>query len=116
MMKIRTNTVGVDQGEVVLFSDFDNNGDMWHGEGRRQSKSYVEFSEPFFAIPAVNVGLSMWDISNIANTRVDIQTEDLSTTGFWVVFRTWGDSRVARVRVCWQAIGALRDEDDWDLY
>ena len=32
-----------------------------------------------------------------------------------MVFRTWGDTRVARMRIAWIAIGALSDEDDWDV-
>jgi hypothetical protein len=29
------------------------------------------------------------------------------------VFRTWADTRVARVRVSWMAIGAAHHADDW---
>jgi hypothetical protein len=32
-----------------------------------------------------------------------------------IVFRTWGDTRVARVRADWLAIGALPHEDDWEI-
>jgi riboflavin synthase len=32
------------------------------------------------------------------------------------VATTWGDTKVARVRVAWQALGELRQADDWDLY
>ena len=36
--------------------------------------------------------------------------------GFDVVFRTWGDTKVARARVRWMAIGELDDPEDWQLY
>ena len=36
--------------------------------------------------------------------------------GFDLVFRTWGDTKVARVRIGWIAIGAVKSEDDWELY
>jgi hypothetical protein len=32
-----------------------------------------------------------------------------------LVFRTWADTRVARIRADWTAIGAVRDEEDWDV-
>jgi hypothetical protein len=33
-----------------------------------------------------------------------------------MVFRTWGDSRIARVRMSWTAFGEVKSDDDWDLY
>jgi len=36
--------------------------------------------------------------------------------GFEIVFRTWSDTRIARIRVAWQAIGEVPHEDDWQLY
>jgi hypothetical protein len=44
-----------------------------------------------------------------------VQCEDITESGFAIVFRTWGDTKVARVRVAWQAIGELPHVDDWDL-
>ena len=49
------------------------------------------------------------------NLRAEITPERVSETGFDLVFRTWGDTRVARIRADWLAIGPVRDEDDWDL-
>lgn len=64
----------------------------------------------------MQVNLSMWDIASGANARADVQAEEISPQGFAIVFRTWGDTKIARVRVAWQAIGELRQADDWDLY
>jgi len=36
--------------------------------------------------------------------------------GFDLVFRTWGDTKVARVRIGWIAIGPVKSDDDWELY
>lgn len=115
MQKFRNHLVGVDQGEATLFSDFEHDGDMWTGTGPRESKVAVIFREPYQSSPAVMVNISMWDVSSDANTRMDVQAEDITTTGFQVVFRTWGDSRIARVRVAWQSIGELPDPDQWDV-
>ncbi|MEN8658036.1 MAG: H-type lectin domain-containing protein [Marivita sp.] len=39
----------------------------------------------------------------------------MSETGFNAIFRTWLDTKVARVRISWIAIGAVASEDDWDV-
>lgn len=115
MWKIRTHRMGIDQGSRVLFSDFQHDGDMWTGEGERELRERITFSEPFLTPPAVKVGLSMWDVDHSANSRMDICAEDVSPEGFDIVFRTWGDTRVARVRADWIALGEVPHEDDWDL-
>jgi hypothetical protein len=99
-----------------MFSDFEDDGQMWRGEGPRQSREKVKFSATYRSIPHVQVAISMWDISNKTNIRADVQAETITTTGFEIVFRTWSDTQVARIRVAWTAIGELPNADDWDLY
>ena len=115
LKRLNSNSVGIDQGEVVLFSDFEHDGVMWKGEGPRQARAYVKFSDSFVEPPVVRVNLSMWDMSNSANARADITAEDVTARGFVILFRTWGDTRVARVRVNWQAIGTLGDDEAWEV-
>jgi hypothetical protein len=105
----------MDQGDVVLFSHFDTGGPMWTGEGPRQVRQVVTFSESFIAPPVVRVWLTMWDIANSATARADISASDVERDRFAIVFRTWGDTRVARVRAGWLALGPLRDDDLWDV-
>ncbi|WP_039017218.1 H-type lectin domain-containing protein [Halocynthiibacter namhaensis] len=116
MLKMGHNLVGVENGEQVMFSDFEHDGEMWKGKGQRQSRRAVAFSEPFSRIPVVQVSMSMWDIDKHSNMRGDLQAENVTTTGFELVFRTWSDSRVARIRASWLAIGPLEHQDDWELY
>lgn len=113
---MRNHLIGVDHGDVVMFSDFEHDGVMWTGEGARQVRAIVEFSESFRTPPAVQTTLSMFDISNGTNARVDVQPEDITNEGFSIVLRTWSDTRIARVRVAWQALGELRQADEWVLY
>ena len=47
--------------------------------------------------------------------RADDAAETVTENGSDLVFRTWGDTRVARGRIGWIAIGELSDEDDWDV-
>ena len=116
MKKFLKQAIGVDQGEDVLFSDYEDGGEMWTGNGPRERRHALKFREPFIAPPMVHVALSMWDMDSATNARADISAENITETGFDMVFRTWGDSRVARARARWMAIGAVAHEDDWQLY
>ncbi|MBF9029242.1 hypothetical protein HKCCE3408_02430 [Rhodobacterales bacterium HKCCE3408] len=115
MKRLRTHVIGLDQGSELLFSDFEDGGQMWTGDGPREARRAVTFSTPFRGVPVVQVGMGMWDTDGKTNQRADLSAEDVTAQGFDIVFRTWGDSRVARVRADWLAIGELRDEDDWEV-
>ena len=114
-MKRFTSACGIDQGSRILFSDFAHDGAMWTGSGPREVRHQITFSEAFQGIPAVTVGISMWDMDHRTNSRVDLVAENITPTGFEMVFRTWADTRIARIRADWMAIGQARDEDDWDV-
>jgi hypothetical protein len=105
--------IGVAQGEEVLFSDYQHDGEMWKGTGARERRKRITFPQAFRAVPMVHVGLSLWDTDSGTNARMDISAENVTPKSFDVVFRTWGDTRVARVRVSWMAIGAAHHADDW---
>ncbi|NPD14432.1 hypothetical protein HOY34_04365 [Xinfangfangia sp. D13-10-4-6] len=114
-MRRLTSPIGMQQGSELLFSDFENDGPMWAGDGPRETRHRIEFATPFLAPPAVMLSLSMWDMDKGTNSRVDISSDTVTGAGFWIVFRTWGDSRIARVRADWTAIGSLPDEETWDV-
>ncbi|PTX56998.1 H-type lectin domain-containing protein [Litoreibacter ponti] len=116
MQRLNSNTIGITQGSRVLFSDFIDDGPMWTGTGPREHRFEVDFAERFAAVPNVQVSISMWDSDQKTNQRMDISAENITETGFDLVFRTWGDTRVARVRANWMVIGPLPNEDDWQLY
>ncbi|GAA6181393.1 H-type lectin domain-containing protein [Shimia sp. NS0008-38b] len=113
MKRIRNSYVGVDQGDETLFSDFEEDGEMWTGAGTRERRKLIKFSSKYRVPPAVQVALSLWDMDNTANIRAEVVAEEVTNLGFHLVFRTWGDSRVARVRMSWLAIGELAFVDDW---
>ncbi|CUH52344.1 H-type lectin domain-containing protein [Shimia marina] len=113
MKRIRNNHVGVDQGDEVLFSDFEDGGEMWTGNGPRERRKLVKFSARYRVPPSVHVSLSLWDMDTQANLRAEVVAEEVTNLGFHLVFRTWGDSRIARVRMSWLAIGELGFADDW---
>lgn len=115
MRKMRGRTLGIDQGEEQLFSDFQDGGEMWVGSGPRERRKRVAFSEAFRNPPVVQVGLAMWDASKASNMRADMRADNITQDGFDLVFRTWQDSRFARVRLNWIAFGETEDEDGWDM-
>ncbi len=115
MLKIDTNAMGIQQDNVLLFSDFESGGVMWAEVGPRKRLKKIKFSEPFLNPPIVQVHLSMFDADSSKNHRFDVGTEAVTREGFTIVFQTWGDSRIARVRASWMAIGAVQHEDLWDV-
>lgn len=116
MRRFETRTLGVLQGSVVLFSDYQDDGLMWTGSGDREIQREIRFSELFRDPPVVHLAMSMWDIDHATSARADLSFNRVTPEGFWIVFRTWGDTRVARVRADWTAMGAVRDDDDWEVY
>lgn len=114
-MVIVRGRIAIRQGSTLLFSDYEHGGVMWSGTGPREARLPIAFPEPFRSLPAVMVGISMWDIDGKTNQRADIRAEEVTETGFQLVFRTWGDTRVARIRADWTALGEVRDDDDWDV-
>lgn len=116
MIKLRNHLIGVDQGTKTLFSDFEDGGAMWAGLGSRSRATSIEFRSEFKDIPMVHVSLDMWDMDQKTNQRADISAENITTVGFDVVFKTWGDTKIARVRAAWFAIGEFAGEDEWELY
>ena len=115
MQIVNSARVGIAQGSVDLFSDFEEGGEMWTGEGSRVRSQSVTFDQPFSRPPAVHVSLSLWDMDSAHNVRADIKAENVTEIGFDAVFRTWLDTRVARVRMSWLAVGEVTDEDNWDV-
>ena len=115
MHRFRSHLLGIDQGSIILFSDFQDGGAMWTGHGPRELRREVAFKQPFTSLPVVQVTLSMWDMDQKNNQRADISAEKISASGFVIVFRTWGDTRVARVRADWLAMGDAAGDDDWSI-
>lgn len=115
MKKLRSHNVGIDQGSLTLFSDFEHDGPMWTGEGPRRHETALRFKQAFRDPPTVHVGFSMWDMDGEPNQRAELVVEAITREGFRIVFQTWGDSRVARIGANWIAIGPMDDDLDWDV-
>jgi len=88
---------------------------MWVGQGPREISTTVLFKGVFLRRPTVSVGIDMWDMDQETNMRADISAAKVTREGFQIVFKTWGDTRIARVRANWLAIGEIKSDDDWDV-
>ena len=115
MKRISTASLGIAQGSSLLFSDFADGGPMWTAQGHRESRTPITFPTPFRHPPAVIVGISLMDLDHNTNTRTEILAESVTIIGFEIVFRTWGDTRVARIRAEWTAMGTVLGEDEWEV-
>lgn len=115
MKKLRSSIVGVDSGDEILFQDFEDGGEMWTGRGQRERRRRIKFSQKFFEAPTVQLSISLWDMDAGSVLRADVTAEAVTKSGFDMVFQTWGDTKVARVRIAWMAIGELPDGDLWDV-
>lgn len=113
MKKLENHLIGIDQGDVVLFSDFEEGGEMWTGAGPRERRKAVRFGQPFRATPTVHLSISLLDADTQAAVRAELTAENVTAAGFEIVFRTWLDTRIARMRAAWLAIGALEHDDNW---
>lgn len=114
MKRFEHHAVAATQGSELLFSAFEDNGPMWSGQGPRLCTHPVRFSGRFVEPPLVHIGIGMADIDTSHNHRVDIRAVNVTTEGFDIEFRTWADSKVARIRAEWLAIGPVLYSDHWD--
>ena len=115
MKKLRSSIVGIDNGDEVLFEDFEDGGEMWTGRGQRERRRRINFSEKYQSRPTVHLSISLWDMDAGTVLRADVSAEAVTEKGFDMVFRTWGDTKVARARIAWTAIGELDDDSVWDI-
>ncbi len=48
--------------------------------------------------------------------RMEYRAVEINEIGFKAIFKTWGDTKIARVQMSWQAIGEVPDPEDlWIL-
>lgn len=115
MLRLTHSAVGITRGATLLFSHHETDGPMWQGEGPRSVRHPVRFSNAFLGPPVIHVSVAMWDIAGGSNQRADISADKVTADGFEIVFRTWGDTSVARIRAEWLAIGPVAHEDDFSV-
>jgi hypothetical protein len=71
----------------------------------RRFEYYIQFDMPFTNVPLVHTSIAGFDIDNADTGRLSIRAEEISSTGFKLVIRTWLQSCVYAVEVNWLALG-----------
>jgi len=115
MLRVNYGQLGIVQGSELLFSDFEEGGAMWAQEGDREVRIRVVFETPFVSAPIVHLALSMVDVDTSTNYRADLSAIDKEPDGFTILFQTWDDTKIARIRADWVAFGPVPDEDNWNV-
>lgn len=100
---------------MALFSHFDSDGEMWAGKGERSIRHRVQFNIEFMKSPIVQIAITFMDADSNQHLRYMLIADNVSKNNFDIVFKTWSDSRFARVWVNWTAIGEKRDPQMWDV-
>jgi len=78
MQVINSSRIGIAQGSVDLFSDFEEGAEMWTGEGSRARSQWIAFDQKFAVPPMVHVSLTLWDMDSAHNVRADLAAENIS--------------------------------------
>jgi len=88
-----------------LFNHVDDNGPMWSGDGDREVRFKLRFTASFQRPPHITLGICGMDSSCGQNLRFSLAAEAVTSESFVIVFKTWGDTKIARASVNWSAIG-----------
>ena len=73
------------------------------GQGVREFDSAIIFDRPFRRTPTIAVALQRMDVINKANTRILVKTSAVTTTGFTLTLRTWGNTQIWSAGASWIA-------------
>ena len=103
----------VETGHVQVFSDFEDNGPMWTGEGERSISNTITYNSPFQEKPIVSLQISLMDAQSGVPMRYSLKVKKETNKSFQIVFSTWLDSRFARVAVNWTAMGMKHGPEYW---
>ncbi len=90
-----------------LFNHVDDGLPMWAGEGDREVVVEILFQTAFLKIPAIVLNVVGIDSAHDQNLRYAVNPINITTKGFSIQFKTWGDTHIARASVSWQATGQV---------
>lgn len=97
-MKVQTGTYLAD-------NRISNYSLAYGGELERTHEIFVRFQKPYLEKPEIITSVTVYDGSRDSNTRFEIKTKDVSKTGFTIVARTWGGTKIFAIGGTWMAIG-----------
>ena len=77
------------------------------GNGARTDTYTITFATPLCYTPVVTVGLVGLDQDATVNLRINLDVQNVSSTGFQVVATTWADTHIYGLYFNWLAILAF---------
>lgn|GEM_PF-3088373 len=88
-------------------------GQVWGGTDNEWTEDsearlfgvWVPFEKPFAEPPKVIISLHHVDAGNSANLRIQVEPDQVTTTGFRARFSTWADTHIFGVGAVWVAVG-----------
>jgi len=78
---------------------------LHEGSGNRYAVVNVSFPQPFASPPTVTVNISSFDMEEDVNARFTVYAQNVTTSGFQMVYYTWADSAVFGASATWLAYG-----------
>lgn len=94
------------QSGRVYASDTTSSGYTLHISSSGQDIYYtvpVTFPQPFATPPEIMTAISRLDDESTTNTRIEVYAENITTTGFTMVFHKWHITKVYSVTASWIA-------------
>lgn len=104
---VQTNDLMILASTDELFNHVDDGLPMWADEGDREVVVEILFQTPFLKLPAIILNVVGIDSAHDQNLRYSVTPINITTKGFSIQFKTWGDTHIARASVSWQATGLV---------
>ena len=96
--------IAIESGNV-MDSALSPSWNLSSGTELRSHKVQISFQQKFSQKPQVVLGLNHIDVTNDAGNRLQAVAEDITTSGFVLVFYTWADTKVWGAGASWFAYG-----------
>lgn len=112
------HAVGLQQGSSLMFSAFEDGGPIVVGQWRVEQVRRICRLHTQVSADAGGSGApsACGTLTATATSGPRSAPKTSPPAAFDLVFSTWGDTRVARIRADWIAIGALPHEDDFRVW
>ena len=97
--------VKIQSGEFNADFPSNTNHYMHCSTGFRSFKKYINFNEKYEKIPKVIVSIKGLDTNKDTNIRLYLKTENIDTSGFDLLVKTWDNTSIYGVKISWISIG-----------
>lgn len=93
------------QGGRIEVTEYTPGYGLHTGSGERYFTTWVPFGRNYSSAPTVLVSLSKFNMLGSRNTCLDVYPQNISNSGFELVYHTWWDCTVYLVAATWVSYG-----------